>query len=400
MERRKNSNLHVVREPEDPTDKIIDEIMDELNSEDGMPEKEVREELMKRKKKKQKKMMVGIAIVAAVGVLIYLLINLQTYTKVRISDTYVGESASDNNYVQFSDGVLKYSKDGISYLSQTGKEKWNQSYQIKNPMIDITEKSAAVADKEGNDILVFQEDGLKGEVHTTMPIEKVSVSEQGIVSAILKSDKTSLAGNGYPVDVALSVNGQMMQVLYLYTQDGRIEGRLHYYNFGDAGKDKTDHQVTKKNYKNTIMASGFFMDENTSAAIGDNAMVIYTGKDIPKQAVKITMDKEIKSVFHNEKYIGLILKNQGKGGYELRLYNKTGKVVLSKEFTGDYNHVKLCDDQVIMYDGKTCSIFMKNGVQKFKGRMDNNIQEIFPVGGVNQYIVLSANGMEKIRLVK
>ena len=85
---------------------------------------------------------------------------------------------------------------------------------------------------------------------------------------------------------------------------------------------------------------------------------------------------------------------------DVRLYNKTGKVVLSKEFTGDYNHVKLCDDQVIMYDGKTCSIFMKNGVQKFKGRMDNNIQEIFPVGGVNQYIVLSANGMEKIRLVK
>ena len=34
--------------------KDIDEIMDELNSEDGMPEKEVREELMKRKKKKQK----------------------------------------------------------------------------------------------------------------------------------------------------------------------------------------------------------------------------------------------------------------------------------------------------------------------------------------------------------
>lgn len=54
MERRKNSNLHVVREPEDPTDKIIDEIMDELNSEDGMPEKEVREELMKRKKETEK----------------------------------------------------------------------------------------------------------------------------------------------------------------------------------------------------------------------------------------------------------------------------------------------------------------------------------------------------------
>ena len=129
-------------------------------------------------------------------------------------------------------------------------------------------------------------------------------------------------------------------------------------------------------------------------------MVIYTGKDIPKQAVKITMDKEIKSVFHNEKYIGLILKNQGKGGYELRLYNKTGKVVLSKEFTGDYNHVKLCDDQVIMYDGKTCSIFMKNGVQKFKGRMDNNITGNIPGWRGEPVYCVECEWNGKIRLVK
>mgnify|MGYP007102302908 FL=1 len=250
MKRRKNSNLHVVREPEDPTDKIIEEIMDELNSEDGVTEKEIQEELARRKRKKQKKIGIVIAVIAIAAILVYLLINLQTYTKVRVSDTYVGEGAADNNYVQFLDGVLKYSKDGISYLNQSGKEKWNQSYQIKNPMIDVSDKSAAVADKEGNDILILQEDGLKGEVHTTMPIEKVSVSEQGIVSAILKNDtsmkvicydtagnvlvehKTSLAGTGYPVDVALSANGEVMQVVYLYTQNGQMVSRLYYYNFG------------------------------------------------------------------------------------------------------------------------------------------------------------------------
>ena len=53
MKRRKNSNLHVVREPEDPTDKIIEEIMDELNSEDGVTEKEIQEELARRKKTKK-----------------------------------------------------------------------------------------------------------------------------------------------------------------------------------------------------------------------------------------------------------------------------------------------------------------------------------------------------------
>ena len=34
------------------------------------------------------------------------------------------------------------------------------------------------------------------------------------------------------------------------------------------------------------------------------------------------------------------------------------------------------------------------------GEMDNNILEIFPVAGVNKYIVMNANGMEKVRLVK
>ena len=109
MKRRKNSNLHVVREPEDPTDKIIEEIMDELNSEDGVTEKEIQEELARRKRKKQKKIGIVIAVIAIAAILVYLLINLQTYTKVRVSDTYVGEGAADNNYVQFLDGVLKYS---------------------------------------------------------------------------------------------------------------------------------------------------------------------------------------------------------------------------------------------------------------------------------------------------
>ena len=75
-------------------------------------------------------------------------------------------------------------------------------------------------------------------------------------------------------------------------------------------------------------------------------------------------------------------------------------MVISKDFTGDYSNVKLCGRQVIMYEGKKCSIFMRNGIQKFDGEMENNIMEIFPVSGVNKYIVMSADGMEKVRLVK
>lgn len=73
---------------------------------------------------------------------------------------------------------------------------------------------------------------------------------------------------------------------------------------------------------------------------------------------------------------------------------------MSQDFKGEYSNVKLCGGQVILYDGKKCCIFMRNGIQKFAGETDNNIMEIFPIAGVNKYIVMSANGMEKIRLVK
>lgn len=416
MKQRKNRNLHVVRESEDPTDKRAGRLYGQAEVE--VTEREIRAELIRQGRKRQQRIAIVCIIIVIVSVMTYLLVSLQTYTKVRVSDTYPEKGASDNSYVQFLDGVIKYSKDGIAYMDQTGKEVWNQSYQIKNPMLDVNNKSVAVADKDGNDILIFQEEGLKGEVHTTMPVERISVSEQGIVSAILKNEsamkimcydikgnvlvehKTTLAGTGYPIDIALSADGNLMQVLYLYTQKGQIVSRLHYYNFGDAGEGKTDHQVTAENYKDTILASGFFMNAETSAAVGDNRVVIYEGKDTPEQVANIKLDKEIKNVFHSEKYVGLILKNQGKSGYELRLYDKTGKVVLSKDFKGDYKHVKICNNQVILYDGKNCNIYMKNGIQKFKGETDSNILEIFPVEGVNRYIIMSANGMEKVRLVK
>lgn len=417
MLHRRNKDLHVVRDPEDQADKLVEEIISELNKEDRQIE-EIEEQVREHRKSVRRKTIIGIVSVAAAAIVVFLVIYLQTYTEVRVSDTYAISGSTDSNYKQFADGMLKYSRDGISYLNRKGEEQWNQPYQIKTPFVVTGEESAAVADKGGNDIIVFQENGVKGEIHTTLPIEKIAVSEQGIVCAVLKDDsapkiicydtagnilvehKTSVNGTGYPVDIALSPDGEVMQVVYLYMQSGKMISKISYYNFGEAGDGKTDRQVTSEEYEGTVMAEGFFMGQKVSAVVGDNKLVIYKGGSIPEEAVSIDIDKEIKSVFHSDKYIGLILKNEGKGGYELRLYNASGKQALSKDFTGDYSDVKMSGSQVIMYDGKKCSIFMRSGIQKFQGEMETNILEIFPVAGVNKYIVINANGMESVRLVK
>ena len=413
----KRKKFRVLEKDQDPTDKIVDRILGELRKEDH-PETEAMEEAKRQKRKRWKKTGIIAGSILAVSIGIYLLINLQTYTSVRTVDTYPVSGAASNEYKQFADGVLKYSRDGISYLDQKGSEVWNQPYQIQNPVVDVNETSGAVADKGGNAILVFNEEGLRGEIETDLPIERISVSEQGIVSVILIDEsssqilcydaagnilvehKTSVNGTGYPMDAALSPDGEILQVLYLYTQDGTITSRVAYYNFGQEGESETDHQVTEQEYKDVVMADGFFMNQSVSAAVGDNMLTVFRGKSVPEEAVKVEIDKEIKSVFHSQKYIGMILKNEGKEGYALRLYNDRGQMAMSEDFSGDYSNVKICGSQVIMYDGKNCSIFTRGGIQKFEGEMNSNILEIFPVAGVNKYIVMNENGMEVVRLVK
>lgn len=413
----RKKNLRVVPNEEDPSDQIVERILEELKNEDN-PEQQLQEQIRRYKKRFRMRVAIISGVVAVLVIGAWLLVTLQTYTKVRTIETYNISATSANTYRQFLHGVLKYSRDGISFLNQQGEEEWNQPYQIKTPIIDVNEEAAAVGDLGGNDILVFSEEGLRGEIHTTLPIEKISVSDQGIVSAILTDGsspkiicydaagnilvehKTSQNGTGYPLDVALSPDGEVMQVLYLYTQEGRIVSKVSYYNFGEKGEKKKNRLVGEQEYDGTVMASGFFLDQDVSAAVGDNMLTIYKGKDVPEESVKIELDKEIESVFHNSKYIGLVLKNEGAEGSELRLYNAGGSMVMSKMFTGEYNNVKICGSQVILYDGKNCAIFTRSGIQKFKGEMNSNILEIFPIMGVNKYIVMNENGMEEVRLVK
>lgn len=373
---------------------------------------------MKKNWKESRSRVIGCGIAGIVIAAGVLLVNLQTYTQVRTAEVYQISGAADNSYKEFADGVLKYSRDGASYLDEEAQEQWNQPYQIKTPLVVVNKGTAAVADKGGNDIIVFQKDGLKGEIHTTLPIEKVALSEQGIVCAILKNEsasqimcydtagnvlvehKTSFGGSGYPMDIALSSDGEMLQVIYLLVSQGQVQSKVVYYDFGAGGEEKEDYQIVDKEYTNTILASGFFMNPSVSVVVGDNGFTIFRGEKEPSEVASITFEQEIKSVFHNEKYLGVILKNDGESDSKVCLYNVTGKRILEETISKEYKYVKITGNQVIMYEGKQCSIITRSGIHKFEGEFNNNIMEIIPIAGVNKYLVVTANGMEEVRLVK
>lgn len=380
--------------------------------------REVRKKGRKIKRKKAEKILVT-AVLAALAVCgTYLLLKNETYGQARKASGYTNEISDSNSYIRFGNGIVRYSRDGVVFLNRKNEEQWIQSAQIQNPIIEVNDDTFAVADSGGNSILVFTEDGLKGEIETTLPIEKISVSNQGIVSAILRNENSpkiisydatgnilveqqaSLSSTGYPVALEMSDDGNELAVSYVYTVGTQIRSRVVYYNFGEAGQAKADNIVASDVYQGTVMADIFYMGSSRSVVVGDNSFAVYSCGEVPEKQQEVTLDQEIKSVFHSDRYIGLILLNQEKSGYEVRLYDRSGNLMLSRAITGDYSNVKIDGDEIIMFDGSRCCIVTATGVVKFQGDLGIDALEMFRAPGLNRYYVMTVNELRVIYLTK
>ena len=100
---------------------------------------------------------------------IFGIIYFRTYTSVRVSETYALSGAANSSYKTFAKGVLKYSRDGVAYVNEKGEEQWNQSCQLKTPIVKVMGDCAAIADEGGNDIFIFDKNGEKNGKKSVAP---------------------------------------------------------------------------------------------------------------------------------------------------------------------------------------------------------------------------------------
>lgn len=341
-----------------------------------------------------------------------------TYEHINVVEVYDNKSVANGNYKEYADGVIEYSKDGIAYLKEDGSEIWNQPCQMRNPFAEICQGAVAVADKGGTNILVFQEEGLKGEIKTTRPIEKVSVSAQGIVAAMLTDDEipqimcydakgnvlvelnATFSSTGYPVDIALSQDGNVLIVSYLKIKGVSAESQVVYYHFGEAGEHAEEHKVAELEFAGAVVPITAFLDEEKSLLVSDSSFVLMKGLEKPETINEITFDKQICKVAYDEEMIAFVLKDQGQDGYELCTYDLKGQEVFRTNIEKEYLNLKISKGQVILTDGSECAIYNDLGICKYAGNTEIQILDMFPASGLEKYNVISTDGFQKIQLVK
>ena len=168
-----------------------------------------------------------ILIAAVVIVSVRRYINTREYQGYNVVSSV--ETNGDNiaDYIMFSDNVLKVTKDGVAYIDATGNTVWDCSYAMKMPQAVVNGDYAAVADMNGRDVYVFNKSGKVSNQTLNYDITNIDIASQGVYVVILSGEnenyinaydkdskeiyemKTSIENSGYPLDIAVSDDGQL-----------------------------------------------------------------------------------------------------------------------------------------------------------------------------------------------
>ena len=357
-----------------------------------------------------------IAIIAVLLTLLYM--TNRHYNRaeiVKIRDFVAEEGAV---CVNFDGYVLQYGPNGAVCADTSGHVKWSITYEMDEPIISIRGKIAAIADYGGRSIYVMNKKKQLYTLSTSLPIHKVEASECGEVAAVL-DDKTStwirlyskngkevayfvrsMEENGYPMDLAISPNGEKVCVSSIQMKDMSVVSNLTFYDFGKAGRDYDQHVVGKFEYENEVLPYVWFMGNDKCAAVSDSRFVVIdTSGTEPKSSLNNMLTENLQGVFEDGGHVGLLFNDLTQENmYRLDLYGKDGKKEGDVGFTMAYNDLQIKGGRVYINNEQTMQIYTDDGKEIFNGGFDRKIKLLIPSYWLGGLTAVSENEIDAIKL--
>ncbi len=324
----------------------------------------------------------------------------------------------NTQYVEYNNKMLKYSRDGISCVNFKNEALWSQTYSMQTPIIDICQGSIVVADQQGNEVYVFNEQGFQTQITTLLPIQQVSISSQGVVALLLNGSDAAwislydnegtnlteaqcrLEETGQPLSISISPDGAKLAVSYLQVLSKTASSCIVFYNFGPIGGNFVDKIVASKVYEDTIIPRIKYLGDNTCVAVSDQSIIYYEGKEIPEEKAIAEIETEIRSLFFGEKTVGIVVEGAGKDSqkYEVRLFDTNGNQTLTQGTNLTYSQIKMSGENLILYSDNECEIYSKQGILRYTGTFDGTLANIYKGSGLRRYILVFSDRTEEIKL--
>ncbi len=390
-----------------------------------LKEKEKREQKQNGYKEKIRKHKISTfyrigLIVVILGIVVSLVMvqyKRHIYTGYDIVSSIVKESAAGAIDIRLGDAILTYSKDGAHCTNVKGEVTWNQTYEIQDIRLATCRDVVAIGNYNGREIYVQSAEKQLGTITTTMPIRDITVSATGYVTAILAdtdvtwintynaqgeniyTGQAHMYDSGYPAAISLSPNGELLAVSYVYVDAGVIKTNVAFYNFGPVGANHSDYMVSAYSYEDMLVPQVQFMNNETSFAVGDSRLMIYTGAQKPISAKEYLYDEEIQSVFYNENYVGLVfISDDAKSQYRMDVYGAEAEKIGSYYFDTDYTNIFFEQEQFVVYNETECMVMTFGGVEKYKGFFSKSVNLMLPTSSAYKYVLVTDGSIDTIQL--
>lgn len=325
-------------------------------------------------------------------------------------------------YIPFGENMIRYTKDGATYLDASGNNVWTVSYEMRTPISNVNGDYAVIADQQGNEIYICSTSGCTGVAKTQLPITKAAVSSIGVTAAVVEDGTASyvfyfrrdgeelginikmlLSGDGYPLDLALSPDGTQIVMSVVHLEGGVLKNKVVFYDFSEIGKNVNNRYVGgfEEEFNGKMAARVRYLNQDTVCAFSDSGLTFISVKNVipDPEVITVEVEEDIESICSSERYAAMILDNPTGDPYRMDIYTTDGKLKKSIPFDYPYSGALIDGDQVILYNEESCMVYNIDGYKKFEGRFD------FPVSlvrkgkkGFNSLIIAGSDRMQEISL--
>lgn len=350
---------------------------------------------------------------------VWVFMALRHYENFDIRSSIERSDTAATTFVTFQGNVLKYNNDGAFYTDLQNELIWNQTYEMSHPQIDMCEEYLIMYDKKGKMIYIMTENGLEGSIETNLPIVQASVAAQGTVAVLMEKeaagylelyDKTGQktlaegmihgANGGYPIAIALSHDAIKLAVSVLDLNSGNVKSTIAFYNYGSVGQNETDNCVGASSFADMAIPEVEFISDDKMIAFGDTQITIFEGSQKPQMKVEIPLNVQVKSVFYNEKYIGVVSTNEGEEViYHMTIYDTKGKEIMQKDIGSEYETIEFIGgNEICVRNRNICDIYTLYGVHKFHYEFSAEVYQVIPGISNLSYTFILSDATEKVRL--
>ena len=379
------------------------------------------------REKTRKKIIAVITVILAVLFFAYIIwfiwngVRNKEYHGYNTVKSYDRTDSNTVTYMNYGDNILKYSRDGAMAMDADGNTLWNGSFEMQNPMVDCRGSYVAAANTGGREVYGYIGEDSGTVIDVPLPVQAVRVAAQGVVAVLLEDENsnsinlynpydssnkllvevpTNVKTDGYPVDIALSPDGQSLVTTYLTVNGGATESRVCFYNFSEVGQDK-NRIVGGKTYDSSLVSKIEFVNDDTVCVFLDNGFTLFRNMKQPAEIYSEEFESEIKSVVYDEGYVGYIFEQgDGDGKYSLKLYDADGKVILDSGIDYEYESVYLDGPEVIFMSAKGCNIIKTNGVCKLRCDFDTGVRYLFGTGKDDTYFMIDDRMINIVELTE